>query len=295
MEWRDAERSSNVEDVRGRSFGRGRGMPVRLGGTGGMSIGGLLVLLVVGYMMGIDPLALLTGGVPTETAAPADAGPGDGIQDEGRHFIEATLRSTELVWGEVFRTQLRRQYQEPKLFIFSEVVPSACGTNTSAVGPFYCPPDQSVYIDLSFYRELDRRFGAPGDFAQAYVVAHEVGHHVQNLLGIDQRVRAAQQRASEAQANQLSVRVELQADCFAGIWGHYVARETGERKVRLNEGDIEEGLRAAAAIGDDAIQRKTQGRVSPESWTHGSSEQRAEWLRRGLQSGQVETCNTLGS
>jgi predicted metalloprotease len=295
MEWRDAERSSNVEDVRGRRFGRGHGMPVRLGGAGGMGIGGLVVLLLVGYLMGVDPLTILSGGVPTETAAPPTAGPGDGIQDEGRHFIEATLRSTELVWAEVFRTQLRQQYREPRLVLFSDVVPSACGTNSSAVGPFYCPPDQRVYIDLSFYRELDRRFGAPGDFAQAYVIAHEVGHHVQNLLGIDERVRAAQQRASEAQANQLSVRVELQADCFAGIWGHYVAKETAQGKVRLHEGDIEEGLRAAAAIGDDAIQRRTQGQVSPESWTHGSSQQRAEWLRRGLQSGQVEVCNTLGS
>ena len=295
MEWRDAERSRNVKDVRGRSFGRGRGMPVRLGGTGGLSLGGLVVLLLVGYLMGVDPLTMLSGGVPTETAAPPEAGPGDGIQDEGRAFIETTLRSTELVWAEVFRTQLRRPYQDAKLIIFSDVVPSACGTNTSAVGPFYCPPDQHVYIDLGFFRELDRRFGAPGDFAQAYVIAHEVGHHVQNLLGINERVRAAQQRASEAQANQLSVRVELQADCFAGIWGHYVARETDRKKVRLNDGDIEEGLRAAAAIGDDAIQRKAQGRVSPESWTHGSSEQRAEWLRRGLQSGQVQACNTLES
>ena len=295
MEWRDAERSSNVEDVRGRSFGGGRGMPIRLGGTGGMGLGGLVVLLLVGYLMGIDPLTILSGGVPTETAAPPEARPEDGIQDEGRHFIEATLRSTELVWAEVFRTQLRQQYREPKLVLFSNMVPSACGTNSSAVGPFYCPPDERVYIDLTFYQQLERRFGAPGDFAQAYVIAHEVGHHVQNLLGIDERVRAAQQRASEAQANQLSVRMELQADCFAGIWGHYVARETGSNKVRLNEGDIEEGLRAAAAIGDDAIQRRTQGQVSPESWTHGSSQQRSEWLRRGLQSGQVDVCNTLGS
>ena len=174
-------------------------------------------------------------------------------------------------------------------------VPSACGTNSSAVGPFYCPPDQRVYIDLSFYNELDRRFGAPGDFAQAYVIAHEVGHHVQNLLGIDDRVRAAQQRGNEQQANQLSVRMELQADCLAGVWGHFVKAETAANKVRLDPGDVEEGMRAAAAIGDDAIQRKAQGRVTPESWTHGSSEQRVQWLRRGLDSGQVSSCDTLGS
>jgi predicted metalloprotease len=195
----------------------------------------------------------------------------------------------------VFRDQLGRSYTEPRLVMFTDAVPSACGTNSSAVGPFYCPPDQRVYIDISFYNELDRRFGAPGDFAQAYVIAHEVGHHVQNLLGIDDKVRAAQQRGSEAQANQLSVRMELQADCFAGVWGHYVKAQSGPGKVTLEPGDVEEGLRAAAAIGDDAIQRKMQGQVSPESWTHGSSEQRVQWLRRGLDSGQVSACNTLGT
>jgi predicted metalloprotease len=205
------------------------------------------------------------------------------------------LKSTETVWGTVFREQLGRSYSEPRLALFTDAVPSACGTNSSAVGPFYCPPDHRVYIDLSFYNELDRRFGAPGDFAQAYVIAHEVGHHVQNLLGIDEKVRAAQQRGSEAQANQLSVRMELQADCLAGVWGHYVQAQSGPGKVTLEPGDVEEGLRAAAAIGDDAIQRKTQGQVTPESWTHGSSEQRVQWLRRGLDSGQVAACNTLGT
>jgi predicted metalloprotease len=295
MRWQDAEKSSNVDDVRGRRFGGG-GIPIRLGGMGGMGLGGIVALMLITYLLGGDPFALLTGGVPTQTAAPAN-GPGDPapVDDEGSLFVKAVLRSTEVVWGNVFREQLGRTYQEPRLVLFTDAVPSACGTNSSAVGPFYCPPDKRVYIDLSFYNELDRRFGAPGDFAQAYVIAHEVGHHVQNLLGIDAKVRAAQQRASEAQANQLSVRVELQADCFAGVWGHYVQKESAAGKVRLDPGDVEEGLRAAAAIGDDAIQRKTQGQVSPESWTHGSSEQRVQWLRRGLDSGQVSTCDTLGS
>ncbi len=290
MRWQDAEQSSNVDDVRGRRFGGG-GMPVRLGG---MSLGGLVAIMAITYLLGGDPLAVLTGGVPTETAAP---GPGDSapIDDEGSRFVKTMLKSTEVVWGTVFRDQLGRSYSEPRLVMFSDAVPSACGMSSSAVGPFYCPPDQRVYIDISFYHELDRRFGAPGDFAQAYVIAHEVGHHVQNLLGIDEKVRAAQQRGNEAQANQLSVRMELQADCFAGVWGHYVNAQSGPGKVTLEPGDVEEGLRAAAAIGDDAIQRKTQGQVTPESWTHGSSEQRVQWLRRGLDSGQVSACNTLGT
>jgi predicted metalloprotease len=293
MRWQDAERSTNVDDVRGRRFGGG-GMPIRLGGVGGMSLGGLVAIMAITYLLGGDPLSVLTGGAPTETEAP---GPGDSapIDDEGSRFVRTMLKSTETVWGTVFREQLGRSYSEPRLVMFSNAVPSACGTNSSAVGPFYCPPDQRVFIDITFFSELDRRFGAPGDFAQAYVIAHEVGHHVQNLLGIDDKVRAAQQRASEAQANQLSVRMELQADCFAGLWGHYVKAQSGPGQVTLEPGDVEEGLRAAAAIGDDAIQRKMQGQVTPESWTHGSSEQRVQWLRRGLESGQVSACNTLGT
>jgi uncharacterized protein len=294
MRWQDADRSTNVDDVRGRRFGGG-GMPVRLGGMGGLSLGGLVAIMAITYLLGGDPFAVLTGGTPTETAAPPSASDAAPIDDEGSQFVRAVLGSTEQVWGAVFRDQLGRAYSEPRLVLFSDAVPSACGTNSSAVGPFYCPPDQRVYIDLSFYNELDRRFGAPGDFAQAYVIAHEVGHHVQNLLGIDDRVRAAQQRGSEQQANQLSVRMELQADCLAGVWGHFVKAETAANKVRLDPGDVEEGMRAAAAIGDDAIQRKAQGRVTPESWTHGSSEQRVQWLRRGLDSGQVSSCDTLGS
>jgi predicted metalloprotease len=293
MRWQDAEQSSNVEDVRGQPARGGR-MPIRLGGMGGMSLGGLIAIMAITYLLGGDPLAVLTGGAPTQTAAP-DAVPSQPIDDEGSRFAKAVLKSTETVWATVFREQLRAQYQEPKLRLFSDAVDSACGTNSSAVGPFYCPPDQRVYIDLTFFNELDRRFGAPGDFAQAYVIAHEVGHHVQNILGIDDKVRAAQERSSEAQANQLSVRMELQADCLAGVWGHYVQQNRGPGQVTLEAGDVEEGLRAAAAIGDDTLQRRSGGRVSPESWTHGSSEQRVQWLRRGLQSGQVSSCDTLGS
>jgi predicted metalloprotease len=293
MRWKDAEGSTNVDDVRGQRTGGG-GMPLRLGGMGGMSLGGLVAIMAITYLLGGDPLAILTGGVPTESAAPS---PGETapIDDEGSRFVKRVLRSTELVWADVFTKQLGRTYSEPRLVLFTDAVGSACGTNSSAVGPFYCPPDQRVYIDLGFYAELDRRFGAPGDFAQAYVIAHEVGHHIQNLLGIDDKVREAQQRGSEAQANQLSVRMELQADCLAGVWGYYVKAETDPTKVRLDPGDVEEGMRAAAAIGDDAIQKKAQGRVTPESWTHGSSEQRVQWLRRGLESGQISTCNTLGT
>jgi uncharacterized protein len=294
MRWQDADRSTNVDDVRGQRFGGG-GIPIRLGGMGGMGLGGLVAIMLITWLLGGDPFALLTGGAPAQTGAPPSAEDSTPIDDEGSRFVRAVLKSTELVWGTVFREQLGRSYSEPRLVLFTDAVPSACGTNSSAVGPFYCPPDHRVYIDLSFYGELDRRFGAPGDFAQAYVIAHEVGHHVQNLLGIDEKVRAAQQRGSEAQANQLSVRMELQADCLAGVWGYYVKGETDARKVRLDPGDVEEGLRAAAAIGDDAIQRKAQGRVTPESWTHGSSEQRVQWLRRGLDSGKIDACNTLGS
>src|SRR5262245_16442505 len=213
MRWQDAQRSDNVDDLRGQRVGGGGG-GLRLGGMG---VGGLLGLMLLVWLIGGDPLSLLQGGVPTESAAP-DSVPGEAppANDEGSQFVRAVLFSTETVWGDVFRTQLNQQYTKPRLALFSDAVQSACGMNSAAVGPFYCPPDQRVYIDLSFYNELDRRFGAPGDFAQAYVIAHEVGHHVQNLLGIDQKVRAAQQRASEAQANQLSVRMELQADCLAG-------------------------------------------------------------------------------
>jgi hypothetical protein len=198
------------------------------------------------------------------------------------------LADTEDTWTRVLGDRGGR-YQAPRLVLFTEAVQSACGLSSAAVGPFYCPPDQKVYIDLAFFRELDERFGAPGDFAQAYVVAHEVGHHVQNLLGTADRVHAARSEASEADANALSVRMELQADCYAGVWAHHAATQ----RQMLEEGDVEEGLRAAAAIGDDTLQRRAQGRVAPESWTHGSSEQRVSWFRRGLESGRLDACDTF--
>ncbi len=208
--------------------------------------------------------------------------------DPQAEFAAVVLADTEDTWGRVFQ-QGGQRYQPPTLVLFSDAVQSACGTNSAAVGPFYCPVDHKVYIDLEFFRELDQKFGAPGDFAQAYVIAHEVGHHLQTLLGISDRVMQMRQRAGEVDGNRLSVMQELQADCFAGVWGHHASR-----KSLLDPGDVEEGLQAAASIGDDTMQRRSRGRVSPESWTHGSSEQRVEWLRRGLTQGTIDACDTFG-
>jgi predicted metalloprotease len=273
--------SSNIEDRRGMRMGG----PVGLGGGG---IGTILVVLVISWLTGVNPLTLLqlSGGqdgapaqeeVPTSTAG----------NDPQSKFIGAILGDLEDTWGDIFSKDGQR-YQQPVLVLFNNAVQSACGSASSATGPFYCPADHKLYLDLSFFKDLDERFGAPGDFAQAYVVAHEVGHHVQNLLGVNEQVSNLQQRAAKADANQLSVRLELQADCYAGVWGHYAAQQN-----ILEPGDAEEGLRAAAAIGDDRLQRQTQGRVVPESFTHGSSQQRVEWLRRGLTSGRVEDCDTF--
>ena len=272
--------SSNVEDRRGTSFG-GRGL---IGG--GI---GTLVLVVVGLFFGIDPRVIL--GL-TETAqsvqeARAPQGPAKAPTDPEGQFVSGVLLDTEKTWSTLFK-QLGRSYGEPKVVIFERATRSACGTGQSAMGPFYCPLDQSVYIDLAFYRALQERFKAPGDFAQAYVIAHEVGHHVQNQLGIMEKTQALRQRLNEAQSNALSVRVELQADCFAGVWAHHA----GNRKL-LDAGDVEEAMRAAAAIGDDNIQRRTQGQIVPESFTHGSSEQRTRWFMTGMKSGQITACNTF--
>jgi len=209
--------------------------------------------------------------------------------DPQAQFVSVVLKSTEEVWEEIFR-QRGADYQEPVLVLFTDATQSGCGVGQSAMGPFYCPVDRKLYLDLSFFRDLDTRFGAPGDFAQAYVVAHEVGHHIQTLTGVSERVNAMQQRTSQREGNQLSVRMELQADCYAGIWGHYAARQN-----LLDPGDAEEGLRAAAAIGDDRLQQQSQGRVVRESFTHGSSEQRVSWLRRGLDRGQLEACDTFAT
>lgn len=291
MRWDQQRQSDNVEDRRGQGL--------RMGGrVGGIGLGGLLLLMVLGYLVQGDPLALLNqaSSVAVDPQAQDPGAPsGPAPSDEAGKFIRAVLGSTEDVWNGLFQ-QMGRRYTEPRLVLFSQAVNSACGTTSAAVGPFYCPGDQQVYIDLTFYQELDQRFGAPGDFAQAYVIAHEVGHHVQNLLGVGQRVDQLRQRASEVEANQLSVRQELQADCFAGVWGYHVnaAAAKGGGGLQLEPGDVEEGLGAAAAIGDDRLQKASRGQVSPESWTHGSSEQRVSWLRRGLQSGRVDACDTFG-
>lgn len=272
--------SSNVQDRRGQSFG-GRGL---IGG--GI---GTLVLVVVGLFFGIDPRVILglaeTAQTVQQTRAPQ--GPAKAPTDPAGQFVSGVLLDTEKTWNALFK-QLGRSYGEPKVVIFERATRSACGTGQSAMGPFYCPLDQSVYIDLAFYRALQERFKAPGDFAQAYVIAHEVGHHVQNQLGIMEKTQALRQQLNEAQSNALSVRVELQADCFAGVWAHHA----GNRKL-LDAGDVEEAMRAAAAIGDDNIQRRTQGQIVPESFTHGSSEQRTRWFMTGMKSGQITACNTF--
>jgi uncharacterized protein len=270
--------SDNVEDRRGMRAGFGGGV----GRISGLGLGGVLVLLALGWLMTGDPMGLLGGGgVPVDSTAPSSTGP---PSDPVGVFASQVLADTEDSWTEVFR-QSGQRYQPPKLVLFSDAVDSACGTNSAAVGPFYCPGDQRVYIDLTFFHELDQRFGAPGDFAQAYVIAHEVGHHVQNLTGVFENAR---RNLSRGDANALSVAQELQADCYAGVWGFFAAK----RGV-LQPGDAEEGLRAAAAIGDDRIQRRTQGQVTPETWTHGSSEQRVRWLRTGMESGKPSACDTL--
>jgi predicted metalloprotease len=288
MRWREGRRSENVEDRRGQRMGLGGG-GIRLGG------GGILLLVVGAWLLGVNPfevLSLLAGGGSSLEAPAPDSGPvaGPPPGDEGADFVSVVLADTEDTWGELFAQQGAR-YQAPKLVLFSQLVRSACGTAQAAMGPFYCPLDQAVYIDLDFYRELRDRFGAPGDFAQAYVIAHEVGHHVQTLLGTSEQVRNAQERSGQAQANALSVQLELQADCYAGVWAHHANRA---RQV-LEAGDVEEGLGAAAAIGDDRLQQQSQGRVVPESFTHGSSQQRVEWFSRGLETGALERCDTFRS
>lgn len=283
MRWRDARRSENVEDMRGARMG---GRPMAISG------GGLLLLLAVTWALGGDPLQVLEMATGGGTSADVETGPlqrpGSGQPDEASQFVSVVLADTEDTWGKIFQASGKR-YQPPKLVLFTDAVESACGFNSAAVGPFYCPPDQKVYIDLGFYRDLHQKFGAPGDFAQAYVIAHEVGHHVQNLLGTSARVREAQGQGGVSEANALSVRLELQADCYAGVWGHHADVD----RQLLEEGDIEEGLGAAAAIGDDRLQKQSRGQINPESWTHGSSKQRVDWFRRGLESGDPGSCDTF--
>jgi uncharacterized protein len=278
----DEEReSSNVEDRRG------------IGG-GGIAIGGglgTLAIVVLALIFGVDPSRLLNGGAvdnPTQPARTGGAAPAQ-QDDQMTRFVKRVLASTEDVWGDVFR-QNGQSYRDPHLVLFNGQVQSACGNASAAVGPFYCPGDERVYIDLSFYDELRSRFGAPGDFAQAYVIAHEVGHHVQNLLGTSDKVTAMQRHAGGAQSNQISVRLELQADCYAGVWGHFA-----QQRGQLQQGDVEEALRAASAIGDDRLQRESQGYVVPDSFTHGTSEQRVRWFKQGFDSGDLRRCDTFGA
>jgi predicted metalloprotease len=259
------------------------GRPLAVGGGAASIVVALLVMLLGG-----DPSDVVSGGGGYQDPGTGGSGPPvDPRQDELKDFVSVILADTEDTWPGLLRPH-GVTYEPPRLVLFSDMVQSACGTQDAAVGPFYCPPDQRVYLDLGFFDELERRFGAPGDFAQAYVVAHEVGHHVQNLLGISDQVHAQRSRMSRRDANALSVLMELQADCFAGIWAHHAQRQ---RKV-LEEGDVEEGLGAATAIGDDTLQRRAQGRVVPESFTHGSAEQRVTWFRRGLEQGTLEACDT---
>jgi predicted metalloprotease len=283
MDIRGRRQSSNIEDRRGMR-------PVRTGV--GLSLGGVLFLVVLS-LLGINPLPFL--GVATQapqvemqqSAQPYQESPQESAL---REMTAVVLADTEDTWSALL-PQYGIQYAEPTLVLFSDAVQSGCGAAESAMGPFYCPLDQKVYIDMSFYNDLSQRFGAPGDFAQAYVIAHEVGHHVQNLVGTAEKVQAAQQRASKADANALSVRMELQADCYAGVWAHHASRS----RQLLEAGDVEEGLNAASAIGDDRLQRMSQGRVVPDAFTHGSSEQRVRWFRKGLQAGTLEACDTFAA
>jgi predicted metalloprotease len=292
MRWRTGRRSDNIEDRRGEP-----GMPVRVG-IPGTRVGGigLILLLVAAAYFGIDPRVVLEGmgglGTGPESGAPPIStqrrpSPAD---DEMKQFMAVVLADTEDTWGALF-AQTGKRYEEPKLVLYSGGTSTACGFGQAAMGPFYCPPDQGVYIDLSFYDDLRQRFGAPGDFAQAYVLAHEIGHHVQNLLGISDKVQAARRRVGEAEANALSVRLELQADCLAGLWAHDANRS---RQI-LETGDVEEALTAASAIGDDRLQRRSSGYVTPDSFTHGSSAQRTRWFKRGLESGKFSSCDTFNA
>ncbi len=276
MRWREGRQSDNVEDRRG------------IGGKG-LAVGGIgsVVVMIIAFLLGVDPSKLLNGGDSSPAPGTQVSRPANPEEDELKAFSSSVLANTEDVWADIFRRN-GQQYRPPKLVLFTGRVQSPCGTSSAAVGPFYCPGDQKVYIDLSFYRELKSRFRAPGDFAQAYVIAHEVGHHIQNLLGMMSKVNSRQGRAGERESNDLSVRLELQADCYAGVWAQSV-----QRKGILEAGDIEEALTAATAIGDDRLQKESQGYVVPDSFTHGSSEQRMRWFRRGLETGDIRQCDTF--
>jgi predicted metalloprotease len=283
MKLDDSRRSDNVEDDRA-SGGGIRGVHIGLVGT--------LVILAVGYFMGVSPATLLSllNGDGQAVTAPAATPVTGASNDPQVDFVRAVLGETEDVWGAYFKN-MGKTYLPPKLVLFSQSVDSACGFASSASGPFYCPGDRKVYIDLAFYRQLATQFGAPGDFARAYVIAHEVGHHVQNLLGITDQATQSERQAGRVGANRVSIRVELQADCFAGVW----AEQANQARKILEPGDLEQGLQAASSVGDDTLQRREQGTVVPDSFTHGTSAQRVRWFRRGFDSGTIDDCDTFGA
>ncbi|CQJ64525.1 ypfj protein%2C zinc metalloprotease superfamily [Yersinia intermedia] len=288
MRWQGRRESDNVEDRRGDASGGGGGFRPPIGGKGGIVI--LIVVLVAGYY-GLDLTPLLNGGDPmsqtqTQPRSPSSVSAKD---DQYAKFTSVVLADTEDAWKPIFQ-KMGRTYQEPKLVMYRGATRTGCGTGQSVMGPFYCPADSTVYIDLSFYEDMKNKLGAGGDFAQPYVIAHEVGHHVQHLMGIDTKVRQQQQGASQAEANRLSVKMELQADCFAGVWGKAM-----EDQQVLEVGDLQAALNAAQAIGDDRLQQQRQGRVVPDSFTHGTSQQRYTWFKRGFDSGDPNSCNTFST
>jgi predicted metalloprotease len=284
----DQDESQNVEDVRGSSGGGFR--PIH-----GIGLGSIAIALVGGWIFGVSPLqvlSLLTGGTSSNVqSAPGEPAQPPPVDDAQAKFVSQILRSTETVWTTAFR-ETGRNYEDPKLRLFRDSYPTACGQGEAAAGPFYCPKDHIVYLDLGFFDVMTRQLGAPGQFAHAYVIAHEVGHHVQNLLGILDKIDAQRERGSDAQANALSVRLELQADCFAGVWA---TRSQKEQGWRLESGDIESALNAASQIGDDTLQRRSRGTIVPESFTHGTSAQRVSWFKRGVVSGKIDGCNTFAA
>ncbi len=297
MRWKGGRRSDNIEDRRGSGGfgmpgGGGRRLPIRMGRRGLGGGLGTIVLVLVAMYFGVDPSMFLGGGSMSpgmdsgQVAQPRSSSGHEELVD----FVSVVLGDTEDTWHSLFE-QMEARYREPKLVLFSGSVKSACGFAKSAMGPFYCPADQKVYIDLSFYDDLRRSYGAPGDFAQAYVIAHEVGHHVQNLLGISDQVHKARRKLDKVEGNKLSVRQELQADCFSGVWAHHADKA---RSI-LERGDVQEALTAASAIGDDRLQQRSRGYVTPDSFTHGSSEQRTRWFKQGLNQGSVKACNTFAS
>lgn len=315
MQWRGRRQSSNIEDRRGMGGGTrfpggglgglGGGMGGgRIGGRGGIGLFGILILLGIAWFLGINPLALLSGSLDSggydssgyDSGGYATPGQQTGStfapasQEELKEFVAVVLADTEDTWHAIL-PQVGAQYRDPRLVLFSGGAQSACGFAQSAVGPFYCPGDEKVYLDLDFFDELSQRFGAPGDFAQAYVIAHEVGHHVQKVLGIEEQVDAARRSMGESEANALSVRVELQADCFAGIWANRAQKEQG----MVESGDIDEALGAASAVGDDTLQKQATGRVVPDSFTHGTAAQRQRWFKTGYQTGDIGACDTFNA